>query len=1680
MISIHRVKQEVRREVRLTLLGDLNPASNPESELKDRFSSVDLTGFSISRAAFFVFCVLTGFAQTKYLFAQGFFNNNGPAFIEPQLIEPPREMVRLLEEAREQVQQKVWSEATLAAGILLGLEEADLESDWSGQDYFLDVRANVGRQSIRQEAIAVLDSMPEAGQAVIELRYGLRAQQELDSAITNRDWSMISEVSRKYCFTKAGRDAAWLIVEERLGRGLPMDAAVLLENLLKQSRARSHFGAPGMLFLATCWLAADKQELAVAAINSAKAEFPNSKVQWNGTTIDLNTETNTILSEQVASKSITRTSFKTNEPGWVGGDQQRNADTSMGLPVPLTNWKYWMHESIQHEESAYKTVKQKLTDRNTILVPSRVPIVAYPWVIVMSYGQRVNAIHLKTGKMVWGNSFNNIPYDLSMDRFVFREGPTAGIVAQDYLLRRIWGESGIGQLTSDGSNLYCLAELASVDAAESLTLGIHANVSRPIARRNFNCLQALSIADQGKLIWEVGGETGLAEPALAGVLFLGAPIAANGELLTMGELNGEVYLFSVNPSDGRMNWRQQLVANPASPLASDPRRRNQSCVPSIAGGICVCPTLSGQLVGVNLNTRSLAWSLPYSQNSSFASNRINVFGNPTGGDINAMELRSSDSGVLIVGDCVIHAPSDGDTVYAAGLLDGKQRWELSKNSILYVAAGLDDRILLVGDQLLYCVEAADGANAWENPIALNAIGRVVGRGCRNGDHYYVPMSSQEILDIDLRQGKIVDRMRVAQPLGNLVATADQVISLSPVELTAYSIRDRVRDEVDLEFATGNVTSPGLQRKSKIYLAEGDIDSAIDTAEKAYRMDRKDPEVQHLLRYIAMRALQEDFDKHSSRVLEYEDLINAGPERTLYLISVIDGLVKRGESVEVTRKLLELQNDMYQQRFAGPSLSDTIDPENNLTLQNDIWTAAKLAQLYEASNTNARAGMISIVADRIQQLSKSIAAADTETRSDMFRWLPAASSLRLEIAKKVFDGGDLLLAEQLLGEAAQVASASLQRDSSANSSESTEEQKLLQSKMDKLRLAIYNTVGRWTTSVPISSSLGESLDSIRTEPFKAANPNPLMLNRRAKETPSETTVADFKRLSGGLAAWPNGKVTVDSRIADRPLQPILGSTTCPVKQATGTALAGWMVYLQQGAIELVGPTGSQRLTIQAEIIPRGIGPTGTIAHIIDSILLLELPTEIIAIDTLRAAMNNNEVASSNGDYILWRESFSSQLTEEPNRFGGSKLVTERMPWGSDRIKNRRGFAIGPANHYGVIVSQSGSVISLDPRTGTRRWVRSGFGSQLTIGQDDHTLIVLDTTKSERLLIDARDGKLISRHPLTEKWEVWTSAGKNLLTASEEKVSVRDGKASSSTIRFKLIDGISGNVVLEKSFPKDNEIRAEVIAASGTNPACMVAWQANQPLLFWNLKSGKESSYPVPNKFPMRSITLERTGGHILILPESPSLRNDVVQTEEPDRFRKVSGAMLAIDPQDGHPLWKSPVIVYDFRFPIAQVRNTPAIILNRPLKFKANGLINTETVSVAVLDSRTGALLYNDNYLFSTRGGADFQCLSRLGDGEVTFQYRGSEVLIKWSNKTPDDQPDAQANVQKKADTNPEKDPLKESETDATREIGKFDKKSIQSGVPAKLLERLQSGDNPDDPLGRPADYDQLFQQKEDQ
>ncbi len=261
-------------------------------------------------------------------------------------------------------------------------------------------------------------------------------------------------------------------------------------------------------------------------------------------------------------------------------------------------------------------------------------------------------------------------------------------------------------------------------------------------RRRFNVLQAWSVPAQGKLRWEVGGETGLSEPALASVLFLGTPILAESELLILGELNAELYLFALSPEDGHLLWSQQLVANQAA-LADDAIRRNLSCSPSVAAGIAVCPTLSGQLIAFDLATHSLRWASHYKVSpDSVSTNQTTFWGTNPSTDNQPLRLRSVDAAAMISDGCVVHAPSDSDSLYAVDLFDGRRLWKKERYAPLFVAAAWKDAVMVVNEQSVQSFRIRTGESVWEKPISLASLGRVAGRGVRNGSRYYLPLATR--------------------------------------------------------------------------------------------------------------------------------------------------------------------------------------------------------------------------------------------------------------------------------------------------------------------------------------------------------------------------------------------------------------------------------------------------------------------------------------------------------------------------------------------------------------------------------------------------------------------------------------------------------------------------------------------------------------------------------------------------------------------------------------------------------------------------------------------------------------------------------------------------------------------------------------------------------------------------
>ncbi len=54
---------------------------------------------------------------------------------------------------------------------------------------------------------------------------------------------------------------------------------------------------------------------------------------------------------------------------------------------------------------------------------------------------------------------------------------------------------------------------------------------------------------------------------------------------------------------------------------------------------------------------------------------------------------------------------------------------------------------------------------------------VAGKSVRDGQYLYVPTTGQRVLKIDLEAGKLLDAAKVEQPLGNLFAFKNRLISV---------------------------------------------------------------------------------------------------------------------------------------------------------------------------------------------------------------------------------------------------------------------------------------------------------------------------------------------------------------------------------------------------------------------------------------------------------------------------------------------------------------------------------------------------------------------------------------------------------------------------------------------------------------------------------------------------------------------------------------------------------------------------------------------------------------------------------------------------------------------------------------------------------------------------------------
>src|SRR4029077_19272494 len=139
-----------------------------------------------------------------------------------------------------------------------------------------------------------------------------------------------------------------------------------------------------------------------------------------------------------------------------------------------------------------------------------------------------------------------------------------------------------------------------------------------------NSLQAFEL-QTGKIKWKLGGTEDANDP-FSTSHFLGVPLPVGGRLYVLNEKNNgpmgdaELRLVCIDPTkDDPANAQKPRVFSVQTlgmvqqqhRVTQDMSRRLNASHLAYGEGILVCPTNAGEVLGVDLLSRSLAWAYPY-------------------------------------------------------------------------------------------------------------------------------------------------------------------------------------------------------------------------------------------------------------------------------------------------------------------------------------------------------------------------------------------------------------------------------------------------------------------------------------------------------------------------------------------------------------------------------------------------------------------------------------------------------------------------------------------------------------------------------------------------------------------------------------------------------------------------------------------------------------------------------------------------------------------------------------------------------------------------------------------------------------------------------------------------------------------------------------------------------------
>lgn len=893
----------------------------------------------------------------------------------------PRETGRTiaLTRARESLKLQDYDSAMETLQSLLELSD----------DYF-EVEGVKPTGSTLEHVESLLWSMPPEAIETYRRRYEQVASRQLEAARQQGNLGELLNVARTYPLTLAATEAIRIAGEFAFDQGETALAARLWERLLAHME-------PGpervslLLRITRAWTQANQPGAAAKHLSELSTLAQAGALVDDGRNITPPPVADSAWLDKVFGPAPPLVPQRVGDWKFAGGHPRRWGSGEPVSPLLRGYWSYPLIDEydtffapgrdtefldlLKEVEKSYQQGDLFDATKTTPLVIGA-PLVVGDTVLVQGIGS-VKALDAGTGEVRW----SGVVLDETFLYWTWRNYQSLGSdqlqnrLVAIYLGQRAWLNQTGAALSSDGRQVYSISGTGMIGAHKRQMMIRPGAVPPPqeLIPPRENRLLAYDLGT-GLLKWEVGGpaaavqrdEDGLLtgeSSKLSGAFFLGAPLPVDGQLFTLAEERGQIRLFSLSPETGKSDWSLPLL-NPEKGIDYDETRRLFGLSPAYAGGLLICPTGEGVVVAVDPLLRRVVWINQYQYTSrpsnpqNFALMRIrgDRLQNDTLLNTLIRQRRWLDNSPILTAGRVLLPAAESNKLYCFDVETGQSLWELPRGDSLFVGACTDRRCLVVGERTIQAYSLADGKFVWSQEIAPPA-----GRGVVSGNHYLLPVSSNEILAIEMNTGRVVSRSELPPYLhaGSLVSSGGQLLMQTTSELVGYRSLSKVNADIAQKLNDPATHAQALAEQGELLLFQGKESEAIELLQKSLAI-QDSPATRKLFVWSQLEKLKADYQGSRALADELKKTVTDPDQKRLLNQILAEGLEQSGESLAAFREYIELI----------PSVGRTDALQNvafDHQVRNDRWLRGRLTRLYSLANEAQQNEMLAVIQTAVTPL-----------------------------------------------------------------------------------------------------------------------------------------------------------------------------------------------------------------------------------------------------------------------------------------------------------------------------------------------------------------------------------------------------------------------------------------------------------------------------------------------------------------------------------------------------------------------------------------------------------------------------------------------------------------------------------------------------------------------------------------